>query len=265
MGVSGPYPMKSRRPSHSSRFLYRTVSQALRERVAGGAYEAGSRIPSVEDLAAEFGVSSITIRRAIRDLSLEGLLIGRQGLGVFVATKRRIVRSITADRILPIEEDIKRAGLEPGIRELDMTLVAAEGEPTLRAFGGASGGFYRIERVLLADGESVGLDTVWLPRRLGDRLKADLRGHFIMPLLEAHKIAIDHVDYRFEAATATDAQAALLDIVTGFPLLVIRFAPIGTEGTPVIAGRTTTRADRFAYEFCGHPRAHAARSLRARA
>ena len=257
--------MKAKRPSQSSRFLYRTVSQALRDRIAGGTYEAGARIPSVEELAAEFAVSTITIRRAIRDLSLEGLLIGRQGLGVFVATKRRIVRSLTADRILPIEEDVKRAGLEPGIRELDMTLVGAESEATLRSFGAGHGGFYRIERVLLADGEPIGLDTVWLPRRLGDRLKADLRGHFIMPLLASHKVPIDHVDYRFEAATATDAQAALLDIVTGLPLLVIRFTPIGTDGMPVIAGRTTTRADRFAYEFCGHPRTHAVRPVRARA
>lgn len=256
--------MKPRRPSESNRFLYRTVSQTLRERVAGGVYEPGSRIPSVDELALEFGVSSITIRRAIRDLSLEGLLLGRQGLGVFVATKRRIVRSLTADHIAPIEEDVKRAGLDPGIRELDMTLVAADGEPALRALASTGRAFYRLERVLLADGEPVGLDTVWLPRRLGDRLKADLREHFIMPLLDAHGVAIDHVDYRFEAATATETQAGLLDVVTGFPLLVIRFTPIGVDGVPVMAGRTTTRADRFAYEFCGRPKAHVVKTARAR-
>ncbi len=257
--------MKPRRPSESTRFLYRTVSQALRDRIAGGRYEPGSRIPSVDELSLEFGVSSITIRRAIRDLSLEGLLLGRQGLGVFVATKRRIVRSLTADHIAPIEEDVKHAGLEPGIRELDMSVVSAEGEPALRPLAATGRAFYRLERVLLADGESVGLDTVWLPRRLGDRLKNDVRGHFIMPLLASHGIAIDHVDYRFEAATATDLQAGLLDIVTGFPLLVIRFTPIGADGVPVMAGRTTTRADRFAYEFCGRPKAHLAKPVRARA
>lgn len=257
--------MTSRRPSDSTRFLYRTVSQALRGRIASGAYEAGTRIPSVDDLATEFGVSSITIRRAVRDLSLEGLLLGRQGLGVFVATKRRIVRSLTADRIAPIEEDIRRAGHEPGIRELDMTLAEPDSEPVLRTFQPSTKGFYRLERVLLADGEPVGLDTVWLPRKLGDALKSELMGHFIVPLLVEHGIALDHIDYRFEAATANEAQASHLDVVTGFPLLVIRFTPIGADGQPVMAGRTTTRADRFTYEFCGHPVGHAARSPRARA
>ncbi len=256
--------MTSKRPPDSARFLYRTVSQTLRSRIANGTYEPGARLPSVDELATAFGVSSITIRRAVRDLSLEGLLLGRQGLGVFVATKRRIVRSLTADRIAPIEEDIRRAGLEPGIRELDLIQASADSDTLLRVFPSSVRGFYRLERILLADGEPVGLDTVWLPRKLGDDLKPELKGHFIVPLLVEHGIALDHIDYRFEAATATEAQASHLDVVTGFPLLVIRFTPIGADGYPVMAGRTTTRADRFTYEFCGHPKGHAARPKRAR-
>src|SRR5262245_46284000 len=63
-------------------FLYRVVSQTLRERIASGLYQHGSRIPGVEELAKEFGVSTITVRRSIRDLTLEGLIVGRRGLGL---------------------------------------------------------------------------------------------------------------------------------------------------------------------------------------
>jgi GntR family transcriptional regulator len=112
---------------------------------------------------------------------------------------------------------------------------------------------YRLERVLLADGEPVALDTIWLPRSLGDALKAELPGHFVMSLIEARGIPLDHIDYQLEGATATDAQASLLNVIRGFPLLVVRYTPIGLDGSTMLKGRTTSRADRFTYEFCVRP------------
>lgn len=247
---------RASRLPQGGRFLYRSVSQTLRERIAAGVYRPGDRVPGVADLAREFGVSSITVRRAVRDLSLEGLVIGRQGLGLFVANKRRIVRMLTADRIAPIEEDVRRAGLDPGLREIGLALVEADDEACERLLIKAGTLVYRLERILLADGGPVGLDLLWLPRRLGDCLKPHLSGRFVMPLLEAHGVAIDHIDYQFEAATATESEAALLDVTAGFPLLVIRFTPVAADGSPVLAGRTTTPADRFTYRFCGRPAAH---------
>ena len=97
-------PMPRTKQSHvlrtdqhrNAQFLYRVVSQTLRERIANGPYQHGSRIPGVDELAKEFGVSTITVRRAIRDLTLEGMVIGRRGLGLFVASRPRIVRMLTA-------------------------------------------------------------------------------------------------------------------------------------------------------------------------
>jgi GntR family transcriptional regulator len=239
-------------------FLYRVVSQTLRERIANEVYRHGSRIPGVEQLAKEFGVSTITVRRAIRDLTLEGLVIGRRGLGLFVATKRRVVRSLTPDRVEPIDTEIRRAGFEPAILELNFGLIDRASESSLQDLDSLGAVVFRVERVLLADGEPVGMDTLWFPQRLGETLKAELKGRFVMPMLGRFGQEVDHIDYRFEAATATGSQAAVLKVTTGFPLLVIHFTPISPEGLPILAGRTTTRADRFVYEFCGKPTAHRA-------
>src|SRR5688572_7666458 len=90
----------------SARFLYREVTNIVRQRIRDGSYAPGTRIPALSELAAEFGVSTITVRHAVRDLTYEGLLVGRQGLGVFVAQKRTIIRSLSVDHILPIEQDM---------------------------------------------------------------------------------------------------------------------------------------------------------------
>jgi GntR family transcriptional regulator len=233
-------------------FLYRAVMDALRARIAEGLYLPGDRIPGAEALADEFNVSTITIRRAIRELSLDGMLIGHQGRGVFVTSRRRIVRSVRVDQVSPIEQEMRANGIEPGLRELGMTLVPVGDEPFLAGLQGADGHVHRLERVLLADGEAVGLDTLWLPRWLAARLRGKLHGRFILSQLADLNILAHSFTYQAEAIIATDTQAALLSVAFGSPLLVVRYFPIGTSGRPLMAGRTITRADRFTYEFSGH-------------
>lgn len=236
----------------SSGFLDRAVAEALRARIADGVYLPGDRIPSVEALAEEFGVSTITVRRAIREMSLGGELIGRQGLGVFVTPRRRIIRLVRLDEITPLDQTIRANGMEPGLRELGMTLVPSTEEPFLAGLQGAGKHVHRLERVLLADGEAVGLDTLWLPRWLAARMKNTLQGRFVLSQLTEYNVITESCTYQAEATIATDVQAGQLGVASGSPLLVVRFFPLGASGRPLLAGRTITRADRFTYEFSGN-------------
>jgi GntR family transcriptional regulator len=233
----------------SSGFLYRAVAEALRTRIADGVYRPGDRIPGVEALAEEFGVSTITVRRAIREMSLGGELTGRQGLGVFVTPRRRIVRLVRMDEVTPLDQTIRANGMEPGLRDLGTTLVPTTEEPFLAGLQGAGKHVHRLERVLLADGEAVGLDTLWLPRWLATRMNSTLQGRFVLSQLAEYNVTTESCTYQAEAAVATDVQAGLLGVASGSPLLVVRFFPLGVSRRPLLAGRTITRADRFTYEF----------------
>ena len=62
------------------------VYRALRDDIASGRRRHGERLPSEADLVQQFGVSRITIGRAMRDLQLEGLVDRRRGAGTFVST-----------------------------------------------------------------------------------------------------------------------------------------------------------------------------------
>lgn len=66
--------------------LYLQVREQVRRRVALGDWPPGSVIPSIRALAAELGVSVITIKRAYLELEREGVIVTRQGKGSFVAT-----------------------------------------------------------------------------------------------------------------------------------------------------------------------------------
>ncbi|WP_314957338.1 GntR family transcriptional regulator [Bradyrhizobium cosmicum] len=243
-------PSSKRVPSPGGgRFLYQTVTDTLRSRIASGAYPRGERIPSVDELATELTVSSITVRRAIRDLTLEGLLVGRQGLGVFVADDKRIVRTIDGGKLSALDEDMRASGIKASLYDRGISVVPPTDEVFLKGLVSSHASLYRLERLLLADGKVVGLDTLWLPRVLADKLKEHLQGEFIIPLLPQYGIIVDHTRYQIEATTATEAQAQVLDVVSGYPLLVVRYFPSAADGRPILAGQNVTRADRFTYTF----------------
>ncbi|WP_146126865.1 FadR/GntR family transcriptional regulator [Labrys okinawensis] len=61
------------------------VVAALQEDIEKGRFEAGARLPTEPELAASFGVSRTVIREAVSRLKADGIVVSRQGAGVFVS------------------------------------------------------------------------------------------------------------------------------------------------------------------------------------
>jgi GntR family histidine utilization transcriptional repressor len=66
---------------------YRRIKEAIRRRILSGDWPEGFRLPSENRLLAEFAVSRMTVHRALRELTEEGLLTRAQGVGTFVAER----------------------------------------------------------------------------------------------------------------------------------------------------------------------------------
>ncbi|MBI1734580.1 MAG: GntR family transcriptional regulator [Candidatus Rokubacteria bacterium] len=233
----------------SNAFLYRMVATELRDRIKRGIYRPGQSVPTEADLVQEFRVSGITVRRAIRDLVLEGLLRGRRGAGVFVCERRRVVRSLGGDFRASLGEEIRRAGEEPGIRELACELVEVPEQVARRLQLRPGARVYRHEKLVLAGGEAVGIDVAYLPRRLGDRVKAGLAREFVFPLLLTAGIAFPSIDFTVEGDTLSEPESRLLGLTVGSPALVVNYTPLDPHGRALLTGRSVSRADRFTYAF----------------
>lgn len=229
-------------------FLYGNVAAELRRRITRGVYAAGAKIPTQAELVREFGVSAITIRRALHELTWEGLLFGHQGLGVFVAATRRIQRVLGGDPRRSIGDEIRRAGFEPSIKELAMARIPAPAHvaPLLRLAAGAI--VWRHEKMIAADGEAVGLHRLFLPPRLGAAIRTDLARDFIFPVLQAHRIAVERVDFQFRGAALGEGEASLFGLPLGFPLIIVQFTPVGRRGAPILVGESVCRADKFTFD-----------------
>ncbi len=81
MNTSSP---ETKSPLPSSQTLHQQLRENLRTEILGGRYKPGSQIPTEAEMISNYGVSKITVRRALQDLTSEGLLVGHRGKGTFV-------------------------------------------------------------------------------------------------------------------------------------------------------------------------------------
>ena len=86
---------------------FEQVKQHLKGRLASGDWTPGALMPSEAELVAQFGVSRMTVNRALRELQLEGLIDRLQGVGTFAAQLNRVSSTLT---IRDIHEEILARG-----------------------------------------------------------------------------------------------------------------------------------------------------------
>jgi GntR family transcriptional regulator len=67
---------------------YRRIADDLRARIAGGEYPPGERLPTYAELATIYSASVSTIQRAVMLLQAQGVIVGVQGAGLYVAEAR---------------------------------------------------------------------------------------------------------------------------------------------------------------------------------
>ena len=65
--------------------LYERVKQDILARIASGEWSSGAKVPSEHELMDQFGISRMTVHRALRELSDKGVIERFQGIGTFVA------------------------------------------------------------------------------------------------------------------------------------------------------------------------------------
>ncbi|WP_411078285.1 GntR family transcriptional regulator [Streptomyces sp. cmx-10-25] len=83
---------------------YEQIARDLRERIASGEYAPGTALPLMRDIAAEYGVSDITVRKAYGLLTREGLLESRRRAGVFVRELPDRIRLMVRSRQIERDE-----------------------------------------------------------------------------------------------------------------------------------------------------------------
>jgi GntR family transcriptional regulator len=205
---------------------YRAIADDLRRRVDAGEFAAGRLLPSESELSASHGVSRVTVRKALELLRDEGLVASRQGFGWFVAVDP--VRQ-ELGRLGTIEQQLASLGVASERRVLDFGFVTAP--PNVRQALGVRK-VLEVRRVNLADGAPFARVTVWCPESLGAGLSRDqVERETFHELLD---VELGGATQTIGAAAADAADAELLGVPVGSPVLVCERVTCSIAGAPVL-------------------------------
>jgi len=201
--------------------LYRQIKGLITASLQGGEWKAGEAIPSELELAARFGVSQGTVRKAIDEMAAESLLVRRQGRGTFVATHAEQKIQYRFLRLMPDEG--QPGGLERQLLDCKRQRAPAAIARQLQMRTGDP--MVEVRRILHSKGQPVVLDDIWLPGGLFKGLTADLlnrhRGPFYGLFEAQFGVHMIRAQEKIRAVAADADAAALLQVDVGTPLLSV--------------------------------------------
>ncbi len=205
----------------------------------------GSPVPPERTLALDFDTSRTTVRQALQELVVEGRLERIQGKGTFVA-KPKVAQAL---QLTSYTEDMRAQGLEPTSRLLEIGYVPASDELAGRLDIRAGGRVLRIQRLRLASGEPMAIETTHLSARRFPGLRSHLAKYTSLynALAEVYDVHLAEAEETIETALAAPHEAELLDTDVGLPLLLLSRHSRDNEGNPVEWVKSVYRGDRYKF------------------
>ena len=229
--------------AHPKAPLYSQVYDRIRERVESGMYPPGAALPSEARLGEEFGVSLITVRRAIQELALDGLVERRQGLGNFVQEpgQRPVVvgmSSFTSD-------------VASGRLRIVRTLISDELTPAspelADMLGGQTGAMLRhLVRLDTEGAAPLSVDEVFMPPAAANGITPEMAASpvFLHEWQAQSGMQLVRTQYDIGIEPAGERDGELLRVGAETPLLVAGELIFTAAGRPAMWVVTRYRADR---------------------
>ena len=183
--------------AHDS-LLYARVETVLAGETTDGDLKIGDQLQTEDSLTARFGVSRITVRRAIHNLVSRGLVEIRRGKGTLVAAPK-----ITQDlkELSGFVEDMHAVGRKPTACVIGKEVVTANATVARQLALTRGERVVRIRRVRLADGVSLSFDQTYLPLEIGKKIITNnLKVEPIFSLLERkYDVPLIGAEYKLDA------------------------------------------------------------------
>lgn len=238
--------------------LYHQLEQALRARLTSKEFEPGDLLPSEERICDHYGVSRITVRRALDALIAQGLIIKKRGVGSFVAEPRSGARSIRLKGSL--DEFLSGAGvMEPDHLAMVHDACSPEAAAILNLPEDAQ--LTCVRMLSRIDGEPTAYLEIYFPHEIGRQLdQADLLtpGVPIIRSVERRlNLRVSRAEQKIESGSAGDIAGPLLELQPTDPVLLVTRAYYLANGQPIETAFVRYHPSRYSYviEFNADSRA----------
>ena len=228
----GDAPQRHEAPTFSP--LYRQIKALITAGLRTGEWKPGALIPSEKELAARFGVSQGTVRKAVDELAAEHLLVRRQGRGTFVASHHEARAQFRFLRLRPDDGD-EAGAMTSQVLECRRLRAPVDVARALELRSGET--VVQIRRLLSFEGTPTVLDEIWLPGAAFRGLTIDRLSAYHGPLYALFESEFGtrmiRATERVRAVVAGDEAAQRLGVPVGEPLLLVERVTCTYDDRPV--------------------------------
>jgi GntR family transcriptional regulator len=226
--------------------LYYQLETILREKIRSGEYPLGDPFPTEDQLVQSYRLSRITVRKALSALEKDGLIDRKRGKGSVVTEGTGHLEPM---KLTGMMEDIIEMGIKTKTKIINFGFVSPPKKVAESLKLDENMKVLRVERIRLVQRAPISYTLSYLPPDLGKKISMkDLTIHPILNILEKKcKVKIERGSQIIEATIADSRVAALLDVMTGSPLLKIERTVFDDESRPVEYISILYRSDRYHY------------------
>ncbi len=228
--------------------LYHQLKELLGSRITQGEWGPGDMLPTEEQLEDHYELSRITVRRALKELELAGLISRFRGRGTFVSWPK--VRH-SPEPHLSLSDYLLEKGMRPGWKLLSAEWESAPDEVAGRLMIDPGREVYHLRRLRLANEEPIGYHSAYVSPAFSEAVDASalMEGGSLRYLRGRGHLEGSVADRTLEAVPASDRTAELLGVDRGSPMLMIRRLVLSKEGEAIEDFCGVYRGDRFQYRI----------------
>jgi GntR family transcriptional regulator len=218
---------------HSKLPLYELIEQNFRELILSGQINSGDPIPPESKLVEDYGVSRMTLRRALENLSRQGWIVRRQGIGTYA--QKPVVTRIAPSK-LSFTEQMRAIGRIPTSRLIGIKIIPAA--PEIANYLNISPGdpVSEIVRVRLADEEPILLEHTYLSQTrfpdINDITTLE-SGSLYETLRASYGVNVVTMDQILEPVFLEAKHAALLEAEPGSPAIYSEVIAYSGDSRPI--------------------------------
>ncbi len=216
--------------------LYQQIKALLLQSLEAGEWKSGAAIPSEQELAARYKVSQGTVRKAIDELSIDNLLVRRQGKGTFVATHAERQVQYRFLKLVPEDGDASSQG--PAQRQIIDCKRARASADVARGLGLRPGdAVLQVRRVLSFGNKPTILEDIWLPGTpfkglTAERLRND-NGPMYALFEREFGVRMVRAEEKIRAVLPDATQVELLGVTSSTPLLSVERIAYTYKDAPI--------------------------------
>lgn len=224
--------------------LYHQVYVVLRQRIRSNEFDPGKPLPGEHQMAGEFGVSRVTIRRTLQSLELDGLVERRRGVGTFAVPN-------------PVEfRDRYNIGglLHAGVRDdvatesRNLKIAAIEPPAHVALKFGSTDKVLMIQRLRHVRDEPFTLLTVYLPDRVARKVsRKSLEKLPALAAIEQAGLYLARTEQAVSAQAADEQAARVLGLPIGAPLIFMTSLFSDRDDEPLALLEGQYRPDMYEY------------------